>query len=129
MKGFRYSCAAAASFGLESVVRSEIETLGIEGTRVEDRRVLFEATAQDIARCNIWLRAADRVLIQLGQFAAPDFEALYQGIRAIPWRDLLARFPAVTVEARSTGSRLTAVPTLQSVAKKAIVDAVRGAGS
>lgn len=129
MKGFRYSCAAAASFGLESVVRSEIEGLGIDGTRVEDRRVVFDATARDIARCNIWLRAADRVLIQVSEFPAPDFDALYQGIRAVPWRDLLAPFPAVTVDARSAGSKLTAAPSLQSVTKKAIVDAMTGSAT
>jgi len=129
VKGFRYSCVAAASFGLESVVRSEIDDLGIGGARVEDRRVLFDATERDIARCNIWLRTADRVLIQVGDFPAPDFDALYQGIRAVPWRDLLAPFPAVTVEARSAGSKLTAVPSLQSVAKKAIVDAMSGSAS
>ena len=107
-------------------MRTELESLGIENPRVEDRRVLFDAAAADIARCNIWLRTADRVLMQLSRFTAPDFDALYQGIRSVPWRDLLAKFPAVTVEARSSASRLTAVPTLQSVTKKAIVDALRG---
>src|SRR5512146_1888900 len=70
VKGYPYSCAAAATFGLESLVRDEIEQLGIHGTRVEDRRVHFSATAREIARCNLWLRAADRVLVTLGQFAA-----------------------------------------------------------
>jgi putative N6-adenine-specific DNA methylase len=129
VKGFRYACAASASFGLESVVRSEIERLGIDGTRVEDRRVLFDATAQDIARCNIRLRAADRVLIQVGDFPAPDFDALYEGVRALPWRELLGTSPAVSVDARSVTSKLTAVPSIQSVAKKAIIDALRGAKS
>jgi putative N6-adenine-specific DNA methylase len=124
VKGFRYSCAAAASFGLESVVREEVEALGIVETRVEDRRVLFEADAAEIARCNIRLRCADRVLMRVGEFAAPDFDSLYQGIRGVPWRDLLAPFPAVTVEARSADSRLSAAPSLQAVAKKAIVDAM-----
>ena len=64
-------------------MRSEIQGLGIEGTRVEDRRVLFEATPQEIARCNIRLRTADRILIQVGEFAAPDFDALYEGVRAL----------------------------------------------
>lgn len=127
MKGFHYACAAAASFGLESVVRSEIERLGIAGTRVEDRRVLFDATAQDIARCNIRLRAADRIVIQVGEFPAPDFDALYEGVRALPWRELLAPSPAVSVDARSVTSKLTAVPSVQSVAKKAIIDALGGA--
>jgi putative N6-adenine-specific DNA methylase len=108
------------------VVRSEIEGLGIGGTRVEDRRVLFEGTALDLVRCNIWLRTADRVLIQLSEFPVTDFDALYQGIRALPWRDVLAPFAAVSVGARSENSKLTSVPSLQSVAKKAIVDTVRG---
>ncbi len=127
MKGFRYTCAAAASFGLESVVRLEIEHLGIEGTRVEDRRVLFNATAQEIARCNIRLRAADRILVLVGEFPAPDFDALYEGIRSLNWRELLAPSPAVSVDARSVKSRLTALPSVQSVAKKAIMDALAGA--
>jgi putative N6-adenine-specific DNA methylase len=124
VKGFPYPCAAAATFGLESLVREEIEQLGIRGTRVEDRRVHFDATAREIARCNLWLRTADRLFVTLAQFACPDFDALYQGVRAVSWRDWLVPEAAVNVEAASTRSRLTAVPSLQSVAKKAIVDAV-----
>jgi len=129
VKGFQCSCAAAASFGLESIVRSEIEDLGIHGTRVEDRRVLFEASAPEIARCNLWLRTADRLFITLAQFPAPDFDSLYEGVRAVPWRDWLGAGSAVNVEAASVKSRLTAVPSLQSVAKKAIVDAVNPSSS
>jgi putative N6-adenine-specific DNA methylase len=123
----RFNCVATASFGLEAVVRSELERLGIEGARAEDMRVLFPASATDIARCNIGLRAADRVLIEAASFPAPDFDALFEGVRAVPWRDLLGSTPSVTVDARSVRSRLTAVPTVQSVTKKAIVAAVSGA--
>jgi putative N6-adenine-specific DNA methylase len=122
VKGFPYSCAAAASFGLESIVRSEVENLGIQGTRVEDRRVLFEATDRQIARCNLWLRTADRVFVTLARFSAADFDSLYQGVRSVPWHEWLVRDAAVNVEAASVKSRLGAVPALQSVTKKAIVD-------
>jgi len=122
----RYSCVAAASFGLESVVRVELENLGIRGARAVDRRVFFEGSARDIARSNLGLRTADRVLIQLAEYPSPDFDALYEGIRAIPWKDLLSPAAAVDVAARSVKSKLTATPTIQSVAKKAIVDAMRG---
>jgi putative N6-adenine-specific DNA methylase len=122
----RYTCVAAASFGLESVVRVELETLGVQGARAADRRVFFEGSARDIARCNLGLRTADRVLIQLSEFPAADFDALYEGVRAVPWRDLLSASAAVDVAARSVKSRLTATPSVQSVAKKAIVDAMRG---
>jgi putative N6-adenine-specific DNA methylase len=122
----RYTCVVAASFGLEAVVRTELEALGIGGARAEDRRVIFDGSAADIARCNIRLRTADRVLLRLAEFPAQDFDALYQGVRAVPWRDLLSGSPAVTINARSVGSRLTAIPSIQSVAKKAVVDVLSG---
>ena len=126
MSDLHYACAASASFGLESIVRGELEALGIGGARAEDRRVLFQATAREIALCNISLRTADRVLIRLADFPAPDFDAVYEGVRAVRWKDFLAKDPRVVVEARSVKSRLTATPSLQSVTKKAIVDAVTG---
>jgi len=116
----------AASFGLEAVVRDELSTLGIPGARAEDRKVIFEGSARDIARANLCLRTADRVLVQLARFPAAEFDDLYEGVRAIRWRDLLPGQPAVSVDARSVRSRLTAVPTVQSVCKKAIVDALSG---
>jgi len=123
-----YTCVAAATFGLESVVRVELENLGIRGARAADRRVFFEGSARDIARSNLGLRTADRVLIQLAEYPAPDFDALYEGVRAVPWKDLLGARAAVDVAARSVKSRLTATPSIQSVAKRAIIDALRGTG-
>jgi putative N6-adenine-specific DNA methylase len=122
----RLPCFATASFGLEALVRAELEALGVGIDRVEDRRVLFTAAPADIARCNIGLRTADRVLLRVAELDAPDFDALYEGVRAVPWRDMLGRDPSVTVNARSAKSRLASVPAVQSVAKKAIVDAIVG---
>jgi putative N6-adenine-specific DNA methylase len=123
-----YTCVAAATFGLESVVRVELENLGIRGARAADRRVFFEGTARDVARSNLGLRTADRVFIQLAEYPAPDFDALYEGVRAVPWKDLLGARAAVDVAARSVKSRLTATPSIQSVVKRAIIDALRGTG-
>jgi putative N6-adenine-specific DNA methylase len=122
----KFHCIATASFGLEAIVKSELEALGVDSPRAEDRGVHFDADALGIARCNIHLRTADRVLIQLAEFPANDFDDIYEGVRAISWRDLLAAFPDVRVEARSVKSRITATPALQSVAKKALVDSLSG---
>ncbi len=92
-----------------------------------DRRVLFEGTPADMARCNIRLRTADRVWLRMADFPATDFDDLYEGVRQAPWSELVPRTAAVVVKARSTRSRLASVPTLQSVSKKAIVDALLGA--
>ncbi len=127
----RYRLAAAASFGLEAVVAAELRALGLSRARSENGRVFFEGTPDDLARCSLWLRAADRLLVCLGEFPAADFDQLYEGMRAIPWADFLASAPRVVVTARSSRSALTATPSIQSVGKKAIMDclsASRGAG-
>jgi putative N6-adenine-specific DNA methylase len=126
----RYTLVATASFGLEAVVRAELSALGCAEPRTEDRRVVFQGSAEDVARCNIRLRTADRVLLRLSEFPVEDFDDLYEGVRAVRWRDLLAPSPAVVVEARSARSKISSVPAIQSVSKKAIVDALsKGASS
>jgi putative N6-adenine-specific DNA methylase len=120
----RYTLVATASFGLEAVVRAELSALGFGEARTEDRRVIFEGGPQEVARCNIRLRAADRVMLRLSEFPVGDFDALYEGVRAVRWTDLMAPSPAVVVEARSTRSKISSVPAIQSVSKKAIVDAL-----
>lgn len=117
---------AAGTFGLEAVVRDELLAMGLSVTSTLDRRVRFDGTARDIARANIRLRTADRVWLRLAEFPASDFDDLYEGVRRAPWRDLLPRTAAVVVKARSARSRLSAAPSIQSVSKRAIVDAITG---
>ncbi len=122
----RFHLMATATFGLEAVVARELERLGYSDLRVTDGRVHFRGDEQDIARCNLWLRSADRVLICLGEFPAPDFDALFDQTKALPWADLLpmdARFP---VAGRSVQSALHSVPAVQGCVKKAIVESLRG---
>lgn len=122
----RFALEAAATFGLEAVVRDELLALGMAVTSTADRRVLFEGTALDIARCNVRLRTADRVWLRMADFAVTDFDGLYEGVRQAPWLDLLPRTAAVVVKARASRSRLMAEPSIQSISKKAIVDALLG---
>lgn len=122
----RFHLMATATFGLEAVVARELERLGYSDLRVTDGRVHFRGDERDIARCNLWLRSADRVLICLGEFPAPDFDALFDQTRALPWPELLpmdARFP---VAGRSVQSTLHSVPAVQGCVKKAIVESLRG---
>jgi putative N6-adenine-specific DNA methylase len=121
-----FTMEAAATFGLEAVVRDELLALGMSVTSTLDRRVVFQGTALDMARCNIRLRTADRVWLRMADFPASDFDDLYEGVRKAPWRELLPRSASVLVTGRSTASRLAAVPSVQSVSKKAIIDALLG---
>nr|WP_220498395.1 bifunctional 23S rRNA (guanine(2069)-N(7))-methyltransferase RlmK/23S rRNA (guanine(2445)-N(2))-methyltransferase RlmL [Rhodopirellula sp. JC639] len=115
---------ATCAFGLEAIVRRELETLGIEATIGESGRVHFRGDLETIALANLQLRCADRVLIRVAEFPAADFDALFETVRAIPWGDLLpidAEFP---VTGRSIKSQLSSVPACQRTVKRAIVDAM-----
>ena len=65
---------ATAAFGLEAVVRREVEALGYKVLRTEDGKVTYEADERGIVRSNLWLRCADRVYVKMGEFKAKTFE-------------------------------------------------------
>ena len=118
----QFDLIATATFGLENVVARELKDLGYTDSQVSDGRVLFSGDESDIARCNLWLRSADRLLIRVGEFPAPDFGALFDNTIDLPWNELLpvdAEFP---VAGRSVRSNLKSVPKVQASVKKAIVE-------
>ena len=81
---------ATAASGTEALVKRELAALGYEARTVTPGRLLFRADEAAIARCNLWLRAGERVLIQLGSFAATDFGVLFDATAAPPLGTLVA---------------------------------------
>ena len=65
-----YELVVPCHFGLEAVLKREIYDLGYEIGRVEDGRITFTGDEEAICRANIFLRTAERVLIQVGRFHA-----------------------------------------------------------
>jgi putative N6-adenine-specific DNA methylase len=112
---------ATTAFGLEAVVRREIENLGFKITEREDGRITYIANEHGLVRSLLWLRAADRVLLKMGEFDAPDFESLFQGMRGIAWEMLIPEDGDFTVNCVSAKSKLTSVPACQSVAEKGLI--------
>ena len=76
----RYELVVPCHFGLEAVTKREIYDLGYEISRVEDGRVTFIGDEEAICRSNIFLRTAERVLLQVGRFHATTFDELFEGI-------------------------------------------------
>jgi len=114
--------AVPCLLGLESLVGSEIKKLGLSDVRVENGRVLCRGSEADLARLNVNLRCGARVLLVLAAFRATEFEALFQGVRAVPWEEWIARDDAFPVAGWSIDSTLHSVPACQSIVKKAVVD-------
>lgn len=113
-------------FGLEAVTKREIYDLGYEITKVEDGRITFEGDEEAICRANVFLRTAERVLLQVGRFRATTFEELFQGIKAIPWEEYIPENGKFWVKkASSIKSKLFSPSDIQSIAKKAMVERMK----
>ena len=112
---------ATCLFGLEKQLGEEIEALGYKKTETIDGRVSFLADEQGIARCNISLRLAERIYIQLAKFRASNFGELFDGVKAIEWERWISKTDAFPVKGHSIKSRLFSVPDCQKIIKKAIV--------
>ncbi|MGM0548132.1 MAG: THUMP domain-containing class I SAM-dependent RNA methyltransferase [Bacillota bacterium] len=113
---------ATSTFGMEALVKKEVKKLGYEITEVKNGRVTFIGDLEAIARANLWLRTAERVLVKIGEFKARDFDQLYEGVKALDWPQWLPENAEFPVSAKSIDSKLSSVPTCQSVTKKAVVD-------
>ncbi len=120
----KFTLVAVCAFGLESVVAGELRNLGYADLKTGDGRVFFRGDERDIARCNLWLRSADRLQIHMGEYDAADFGALFDGAFSIEWERFIPENGKMHVEARSVKSKLTSLPACQSIIKKAVVKAM-----
>lgn len=112
---------ATATFGLEAVVKREVEALGYLVTDSRDGRITYTADERGLVRSNLWLRTADRVYIKMAEFEALSFEDLFQNCAAIPWEEWIPPDGKFTVAGNSVKSALHSVPDCQAIIKKAMV--------
>ena len=117
---------APCHFGMEAVLKREIYDLGYDITKVEDGRVTFEGDLEAICRSNIFLRTAERVMVQIGRFRATTFDELYENMKALPWEDWIPQDGKFWVKkASSVKSKLFSASDIQSICKKAMVDRLK----
>lgn len=121
-----YQLVVPCHFGMEAVTKREIYDLGYEIVKVEDGRITFEGDEEAICRANIFLRTAERVLLQVGRFHAETFDELFEGIKALPWENYIPKDGKFWVtKASSIKSKLFSPSDIQSIAKKAMVERMK----
>ena len=116
---------AATTFGLEAVVRREIEALGYKIIKTEDGKVTFMGDERALVRANLWLRSADRIQIKMAEFKALEFEDIFQNVKGIAWEEWIPMDGNFTVNAVSVKSKLSSVPAIQKVGERALIDSLR----
>ena len=112
--------AVPTLFGLEGLCADEMRRLGLADVRAENGRVFCTGGPGDIPRLNLNLRTGERVLIVLGTFPAPTFDALFEGTKALPWEEFIPREGNFPVKGHCLNSALHAVPSCQAMVKKAV---------
>lgn len=116
---------ATTTFGLEAIVKRELQSLGYSDIQVENGKVIFKAREKDIPIVNLWLRSADRVLLKMGEFKATSFDELFEKTKALPWDEWITEDGEFTVEGKSIKSQLFSISDSQAIVKKAVVEKLK----
>ncbi len=122
----KYELIAPCHFGLEAVLKNEINDLGYDTIKVEDGRVTFAGDEEAVARANVFLRTAERILIKAGEFKAVTFDELFEGTRACCWEEFIPEDGKFWVKkASSVKSKLFSTTDIQKIMKKAMVERMK----
>ena len=123
----RYELIAPCHFGMEAILKREIIDLGYDISEISDGRVSFFGDEEAVARANVNLRTAERILIKAGSFHAETFDELFEGTKAIAWEDYIPKDGKFWVaKAASVKSKLFSPSDIQSIMKKAMVERLKG---
>ena len=117
----KFNLIVTTTFGIEAVTKKELEKLSYKNLMVENGKLRLSGNVCDIAVLNTWLRTADRVLIEMGEFGATSFEALFDQVASINWAGLIPADGKMHVVGKSIKSALYSVSDCQAIVKRAIV--------
>lgn len=112
--------AVSTAFGLEAVAKRELFKLGVENAPAFNGRLVFDGDWEMVAKCNLFLRSASRVMIVLGEFKAVNFDQLFDNAVKINWKNYLPKNAKIIVTAKAVHSNIHAISVTQSIVKKAI---------
>ncbi len=116
---------ATAARHLETLLAEELSGLGVAPVAETRAGVRFGTTLSDAYRVCLWSRVANRVLMPLAQFAADSPEALYAGVRALPWEEHLTPTSTFAVHLDTARSAITHSHYGALTVKDAIADRFR----
>jgi 23S rRNA (guanine2445-N2)-methyltransferase / 23S rRNA (guanine2069-N7)-methyltransferase len=116
---------ATAARHLETLLAEELTALGVTPVTETRAGVRFGTNLVDAYRVCLWSRVANRVLMPIAQFPAQGAEALYAGVRALPWEEHLSPTATFAVHLDTARSAVTHSHYGALTVKDAIADRFR----
>lgn len=116
---------ATVPLGIEELTAAELTRLGADAVNAIRGGVSFSGDRRMLYRSLLQLRTASRILVQLGQFPCHSPEELYDGIRTLPWGELLTPAMTLAVDCTLRDSAITHSHFAALKTKDAIVDLLR----
>jgi 23S rRNA (guanine2445-N2)-methyltransferase / 23S rRNA (guanine2069-N7)-methyltransferase len=110
---------------MESLLANELKGLGAQGVKEKRTGVSFSGSLEVAYRACLWSRLANRVLLRLGEFDAPDTDALYVGTQSVRWPDHLDVNGTLAVDVSLRQSGITNSLFAAQRVKDAVVDQFR----
>lgn len=101
-----FNAFAVTPPGVAPLVAHELEALGIAPGTADAAGVAFVASRRDLARANLWLRTASRIVVRVDSFEATDFATLEKRAKLVPWGDVLRTGAHVQLRVTCRKSRL-----------------------
>lgn len=117
----KFDITLTCASGTEKVVKSELLRLGYPSAPALNGALTFSGDSLAIARCNINLRAVDRVYVKIAEFPVENFDELFDGVYSIDWQNYLPKNADIRVNGKCVKSTLFAISACQSIVKKAII--------
>lgn len=120
-----YSYFATAPKFMEYFLVNELISLGASDVKETRAGASFQGTTELAYRVCLWSRIANRVFFPIAKFPAESPEALYDGIRTIPWEEHMGESGTFAVDFNSVKSKITHTKYGALKTKDGIVDYFR----
>lgn len=111
---------------VESLAKKEVEKLGIQIVKVQDKLINMEWNLEDIARLNVWSRVWNKVYVELAAWICETFDELFDLVYSVDWKYYIRDYNPIIINAATSKSLLESEKTIQSISKKAILKKLSG---
>lgn len=116
---------AKTIFGLEDIVKQDLENLGINKCRVTNRAVEFHATKEQLYKANLSFSSALNILEPIYSFTANNEQDFYNQVKAYDWKKIFDLDDTFSISSTVKSAKFTHSQYIALKMKDAIVDRFR----